>query len=315
MTHVLRNGFEGALGADYSPSCAIGCHAVGEPGLDDGGFWAVARKIDFAWPAPHAGAWEETPRALRRLGGVGCTSCHGPAAIPEPTARFAILRSDVCATCHDAPPRYGHVAAWQASKMAASDRDVTAASDPICQRCHTTAGFLRTLGKTAREDAPRGTAVGIACAACHAPHSSHGSALLREVALDSAFAGLDTKSRICVPCHEGGAATVWAGGDGLRSPHANLGCTTCHMGETAVAGVEPTRGASHAFSVDWAACRSCHGANVPRGFERRADPSAHAARMRLPRSEAPREAGRRAVEEDRAAFIHNSRFAAAMVRD
>ena len=34
-----------------------------------------------------------------------------PGALPE--ARWSILRADVCAYCHDAPPRYGHVEGWR----------------------------------------------------------------------------------------------------------------------------------------------------------------------------------------------------------
>ncbi len=319
MTHVLRNGLEGALSSTYDPACAIACHAAGEPGLDDGGFVAVAARLGFSLPAPHAGAWDALPRALRRLGGVGCTSCHGPAAIPEPTARFAILRADVCATCHDAPPRYSHVAAWRASAMAQSDRDPIAAGDPACQRCHTTAGFLRTLSSARREDAPREAGpIGIACAACHAPHAAHGASLVREVAVDAPFAALPPKDRICVPCHESGAAAVWAGRSGATSPHASVGCTGCHM--TARAG-DADRGSAHAFRVDYAACRACHTRGLPSPQEmlrplvppsERGSP-AHVARMRQTKPSDPQALGMRALAEDRAAWVHNSRYVRAVL--
>ena len=117
------------------------------------------------------------PRPLRRLGGVGCLACHGPGALPEASARWRILRADVCATCHDAPPRYGHVAAWRETAMARADCDARAAREPACARCHTTWGFLASAGARAAEvgavdrrpPADVGT-LGIACAACHSVH-------------------------------------------------------------------------------------------------------------------------------------------------
>jgi hypothetical protein len=299
MTHVLHNGLEGEYGADYSPSCALSCHAVGEPGLPDDGFAAVQSALGFAFPTPHAGAWAELPRALRRLGGVGCTSCHGPAAIPEPTARFAVLRADVCATCHDAPPRYAHVANWRESLMARADADPEAARTPACQRCHTTAGFLRTLSSAQREDAPANVGpVGIACAACHAPHAAaHTGSLLREVSVPAEFGALEARSRICVPCHLGGAATVWAGTAEAPSPHASLGCVACHMPEHK----EDALGTSHRFRVDPAVCRTCHAAGDPK-FAPRTEPR--------PEGRPPHASPTaRATVEDRAAFVHNANFA------
>jgi hypothetical protein len=239
MTHALERGVEGRLGARSELSCGLGCHAVGEPGLSDGGFVDVARSLGVTLPAPAPGAWSALPRALRRLGGVGCTACHGPAAIPEPTARWSILRVDVCAFCHDAPPRYTHVAEWSRSRMARSDAD-PATREPACARCHTTAGFL------GRSPAPASAGtLGVTCAACHAPHSAHGNALIRAVdaPLSMAELGSDSDlraptgtSRLCVACH------AQADGDHLPSatagilwlapgPHDTIdGCTGCHGG-------------------------------------------------------------------------------------
>ncbi len=349
MTHVLRNGLEGTLGDDYDPGCAVACHAVGEPGLGDEGFVDVQRALGFSTsatsgPAPHAGLWDELPRALRRLGGVGCTSCHGPATIPEPAARFTILRADVCATCHDAPPRYAHVSSWRTSAMARSDRDPEAASDAQCQRCHTTAGFLRTLSNAPRETTPdRAGLVGIACAACHTPHGSHGSSLVREVAVPPAFASLEGKSRICVACHENDAAGVWLGDSSSPSPHAALGCASCHLTKSGALGAETSRGASHDFRAG-ATCRACHpgGVSSEEGLRARAQtaldalaragvvalsPSSSASSSsseslardpRPPHARRPRLQGTAedqalvssllSVIEDRAALVHNARF-------
>ncbi|MCC7539374.1 MAG: hypothetical protein IT379_24330, partial [Deltaproteobacteria bacterium] len=101
--------------APYPGGACLRCHAVGvEEGIDTGGFDDVLRGVGLK-PADvvHTEAWSEMPRDARRLAGVGCLACHGPGAIPEPTARPLVHRADVCATCHDAPPRYAHVMAWR----------------------------------------------------------------------------------------------------------------------------------------------------------------------------------------------------------
>ncbi len=243
MTTVLARGLariagslHPAFGAGY-PGCALACHATGEPGLADGGFMHVAATLgvtDVARP------WDELPRPLRRLGGVGCLACHGPAALPPPSARAAILRADVCAICHDAPPRYGHVAAWRTTAMARADRDPRTRTGAACARCHTTAGLLdrgtgslplavpraplASVGKASLRS-PHGVAsgvdsgadgapvTGIACAACHDPHAHGGSgprppALLRTPAPPAVLGGITVpvRSAVCVGCHAPGVS-------------------------------------------------------------------------------------------------------------
>ena len=282
MTSVLARGLEGGLGERYDPGCALGCHAVGEPGLPDGGFWHVARESELVFPhQPSPGAWDALPVALRRLGGVGCLACHGPGAIPAPESRWAILRSDVCAVCHDAPPRYGHVAAWAESAMAKADADPRVRADRSCAGCHTTWGFLDRIGVREAQRPPEDVgAIGIGCAACHAPHGDHvGVALLRNVQSPSSVAqvasGSPERSRVCLSCHapldhlelpSAAAAALWLGSGGreidnggtLRSDavHADVegGCVGCHA-----AGPEDLeRGAAHAFDVTEAQCVGCH---------------------------------------------------------
>jgi hypothetical protein len=223
------------------------------------------------------------PHALQRLGGVRCTSCHGPGAIPEPAGRARILRASVCATCHDAPPAYTHVDEWSHSAMARADRDAEARHTPACARCHTTGGFLDHAGVRRRDDLshdPDDAVVGIACAACHAPHGAHeGEALVRQVDENADLAPGTAARSVCGACHSPGAedripsassAPIVAGrihlpdalGGGEErgaAPHAALpgGCTACHGasgdGSTAV---------DHRFQVDTAVCAKCHSAGV-----------------------------------------------------
>jgi len=292
MTTALRRLIGDDARTPDETACAIACHATGEPGTHDGGFSEVASGVDLG------SGWSFLPRAARRLGGVTCLACHGPGAIPEPSARWAILRADVCATCHDAPPTYGHVAAWRSSRMARSDADPRTRTDASCARCHTTSGFLASLGGGAvdRTPPPDVETTGIACAACHAAHDPHGNAdtaradrLLRDVTLPDSFRGVPVpeRSRICVRCHApaasfasgadgalappASAAAIWAGrggidpqtGDPLGAPsvHGAVdgGCVGCHRGGP----VELERGSGHAFRADVTSCAGCHGDTVP----------------------------------------------------
>lgn len=304
METVLAHGLSpsphghGALfGAGY-PDCALACHATGEPGVADGGFVNVMGELGLASLGPRR--WEAVPRALRRLGGVGCLACHGPTALPEASARWGILRSDVCATCHDAPPRYGHVAAWRETKMARADRDVTG-THRWCGRCHTTAGYLESLDPPAernlsakavdRSPPLEAGPVGISCAACHSVHDHEAgrqiaqAPLLRRtrrlaVLADVTLPATAEKSAVCLNCHApdgdgfmpgASAAALWLGRGGVdprtdaplngSAPHANVAGGCIGCHRAGPAGLE--RGASHAFAVDRGVCASCHPRGLP----------------------------------------------------
>jgi predicted CXXCH cytochrome family protein len=274
MTSVLARGLDGGLGPGYDPGCAAVCHALGEPGLADGGWHDVARELGISTAAP--GRWAAVPRALRRLGGVGCAACHGPGAIPEASARWSILRAEVCATCHDAPPRYPLVAGWRSSRMARADAAPGARAEG-CRDCHTTAGFLaaagvRPLGAPAPDEVGP---IGIACAACHAPHGPHGARLVRE--------------GVCARCHPAEAAMLV----GPPAPHASVPCTGCHDG------------VGHTFAVRPQACVRCHPSGAPAidpeiATRAAAIPGDHGAGL-------PADAGQ--VREDRGAAAHNPIYA------
>ncbi|MSP17061.1 MAG: hypothetical protein EXR73_10705 [Myxococcales bacterium] len=266
MTNALARVFDGARGGARDgarggardgaddPRCTIACHAAGEPGLEDGGFAHVAGELGVTLPTRGApGAWAKLPRALRRVGGVGCIACHGPAAVPEPGARWSVLRSDVCAVCHDAPPRYAIVAEWRAGRMARADA-LPGTRDEPCARCHTTAGFLAALG--VRPVGANGTPppdvgpVGIACAACHAAHGDRiGRALIRRVPVPPDAAALF--SAVSPP---GGAVPVAAPSPGGAVPVA------APSAGGAVPVAAPSAGGAVPLAVDApsAICLPCH---------------------------------------------------------
>ncbi len=280
MTHAYARDLDGPR-ALADPGCALRCHTTGEPGTRDGGFQQVKDELDLA--PPHA--FSDLPRALRRLGGVGCLACHGPSAIPDQSSRFALLGRGVCAVCHDAPPSYGHVRALEASRMATADHDPRTRAAP-CARCHTTFG---ALGRDSHRP-PDDTTLGLGCATCHDvhPHETERSStsgvrpsLLRALPVPAALGalpeGLAGASRVCLNCHapadaegppEASAAALMLGRGGVdpktgealsgTAPHASAsqGCLSCHAEGPEGLG----RGANHAFAAGTAACAACHAA-------------------------------------------------------
>jgi hypothetical protein len=291
MTQVLASDL-GGCHALSDPTCASACHATGEPGTEDGGFTHVASELGLpALPTEY----DDLPRALRRLGGVGCMACHGPTKIPEPSERFALMKNDVCAVCHDAAPRYGHVQALASSRMGHADSSPAARNNPACARCHTAWG---AVGRPAPPQAAAG--FGITCATCHDVHPhgalgaqtaaaaadvpSHGG-LLRDFALPATLpnppASFQGVSRVCIACHapssntlrpEASAAALVAGQGGLEpatggplalaAPHAAAakGCLSCHD-----SGPESLiLGTNHGFRATEQSCARCHDTPKPR---------------------------------------------------
>jgi len=287
MTQVLASDLGGCHSLT-DPTCASACHTTGEPGTHDGGFTHVAAELELPMlPADY----DDLPRALRRLGGVGCLACHGPTKIPEPSQRFRLMKSDVCAVCHDAPPRYGHVQALASSRMGHADNSARARQEPACARCHTAWG---AVGSSAPP--PDAEPFGLTCATCHdvhphGPHARHAPAvataaatpsqggLLRDFALPETLpnppASFQGVSRVCIACHapssnnlrpEASAAAIVAGRGGLEpetgapltlaAPHAAAakGCLSCH--DSGPEGL--VLGKSHGFRATQASCARCH---------------------------------------------------------
>jgi hypothetical protein len=160
--------------------------------------------------------------------------------------------------------------------MATSDRH-PGVREAACARCHTTDGFLAHIGvrQPAREPEP-GRALGIACAACHAPHAEHTrehlvrGAPAQALGLQAPLA--DARASLCAQCHSQApqqpevapdGALFWgelrvpaqAGWEPLaaRSAHDTLrgGCVGCHGGGGQA-------GLDHSFGVDGRACDGCH---------------------------------------------------------
>jgi Cytochrome c7 and related cytochrome c len=334
MSHAFELPFAHGVPAE-SASCMLDCHVVGEPGLSDGGFCDLARSL-----GEQATGYAQLPHALQRLAGVRCTSCHGPGAIPSQGGRARILRASVCATCHDSPPAYRHVAEWQSSRMARSDRDPASRQSLRCARCHTTGGFLHQQGERVRADwsLEANVEVGISCAACHTPHGpALGHGLVRSVQTPASLAAPGARSAACVSCHAplpdeltpsaSSAVLVQGqlrlpeslGGELLAGarPHAELagGCVACH-------GKRAGEALDHSFRVDSAVCTSCHQARQPAELHTRAEAVLRALEPRCPSSHTGEPASpcasralnvaryaARLVFDDRGAAAHNAPFA------
>jgi hypothetical protein len=287
MTHVLASDLGGCHSLT-NPSCAIACHTTGEPGTQDGGFSHVAAELALP-QLPND--YDDLPRALRRLGGVGCLACHGPTKIPDPSQRFALIKSDVCAVCHDAPPRYGHVQALASSRMGHADSSARVRREPACARCHTAWG---AVGRPAPPSDHQ--PFGLTCATCHDVHphgpNAHPPAgaaakanapsyggLLRHFPLPPTLphppASFQGVSRVCISCHapssttrrpEASAAAIVAGQGGFEpetgapltsaAPHAAApkGCLSCH--DSGPEGL--VLGKSHGFRATPESCARCH---------------------------------------------------------
>jgi hypothetical protein len=330
--------------APTAVACAFGCHTTGEPGTADGGFSHALS--DFELDETRLPAWSELPRPLRRLGGVGCLACHGPAQVPEASARWAILRSDVCAYCHDAPPRYQHVSAWRSTRMARADERIETRLSAECARCHTTWGFLDAIAGRDRglRMPPEGEPpLGISCAACHAVHASNAArpGLLRQVPSDPLYAAMPEsaleRSSACIACHTPDAssgpssALLWAGQGAADpvtgapllgpAPHAAVpgGCVGCHAPSSAPG----THGRGHSFRPDPRRCSTCHAARpIDRSLFDRArhllGRNGEPAPLGAPPHARPRAAATvqdralalaRMVLEDRGAAVHNPGYA------
>ena len=268
---VLNRGLRGLLGHGYREEC-LACHALGwQPGVENGGFDDVARRLGWRFPTELGSDAAALPPDLERLGGVECISCHGP-------GRFTPARFDtgMCSACHDLPPRYTQVLEWRQSPMARLPSplpdDHPALRRP-CTRCHATQGFVRWSKGAKVPDPPLPSdAEPIACAACHDPHDGRRPHQLRYFD-HLAIGGMPEThlgaGAVCAACHmlerdgitdplridpHTPQADVLVGTipglDNERSPHAGVPgtCVACHR--------------PHAFAAtaacDQRECAACH---------------------------------------------------------
>lgn len=216
---VFERGIEGRLSppmgerGPFREHC-LPCHTLGhQPGADNDGFDDRARASGWTFPKVLArGNWLHVPGAVKDRANVQCESCHGAGWY------YTGYGDDICAQCHDHPPRYQKVAQLRRNKMVRSHRSLQATDlddrRRACRDCHVGQDYLRsTRGHRSAskpvlevEVPPRG----VTCPVCHDPHSAGCDKQLRfcgevEIPGRTFDAG---KGALCISCHSGEANIV-----------------------------------------------------------------------------------------------------------
>jgi len=163
---LFQFGVDGAEGDHYGSSC-IRCHTLGydkSPSATNGGFDDVATANSWSFPThPAPGSFAAMPASLKKLTGMQCESCHGPAAnhTTGGAPPSGSMSSETCAFCHDKPANHDRYYLWTQSghsnlQMAFDEatresREVAvkngkySAGPASCARCHAGSGFVAYL--------------------------------------------------------------------------------------------------------------------------------------------------------------------------
>lgn len=264
-----------SAGAAGRSEC-LGCHTTG---FGEGGFVSEITTPKFA--------------------SVSCESCHGPGATHVGTRNPAhIIRrplTTVCARCHQNPDQ-PNSEEWSMSRHAQALTTVmnSPGATDDCLLCHSfdyEAGVRRNVALAARGLPPEplpsiqpGATLtpseGVGCSACHSPHNSTTSPLLRS-----------TPVATCTRCHQDANPFPAVGPHapqenllgavgglqysaslqqptqvliGVRGIHGDLeelgGCVKCHGVRATVANPTPAmpNQTGHRFEIAFTNCGPCH---------------------------------------------------------
>ena len=208
---VFDRGVDGRLSGPADPRgpyrrwCAA-CHTLGDqPGAKNDGF--DDRAADWRLSRARPGTSARLPASLAERANVQCESCHGPGWF------YTGYGVDICAQCHDHPPRYLVVAQLGRNRMSEAQRDLPQGgpTDRVCDQCHEARAFLRSLrghDSTSKPGDELDTRRhGVTCAACHDPHGADCPRQLRlcgevEIPGKTFDAG---QGALCIACHSGEA--------------------------------------------------------------------------------------------------------------
>lgn len=216
---ILRRALTGQLPqrrrGRYSRRC-LSCHTLGyQPGVNNDGFADRAAQLRWQLPSsPRKDGWSRLPVPLKEHAGVQCESCHGPGWF------YTGYGDDICARCHDLPPRYPNAAQARKNRMHQADRSLSvagAAQGPACKQCHVGRAFLRSLRGHDSGSRPKleleTKQHGIRCPSCHDPHASRCPRQLRlcgEVEIPGATFNAG-QGALCIACHTGEANVIQGG--------------------------------------------------------------------------------------------------------
>lgn len=241
-----------------------GCAIQSEPPLNPN----ITVRGDANCATCHQDLRERYGATAHGTSGLNCSDCHsGIDAHISNISSLPVIdyRGDTCATCHE-----DQHAQWAVSPHAQIPLDLFPQDPRImeCMKCHQASGFVAVLSsgddfKQAWAPPPISEPEAVTCTACHSPHQSDQSQLLRL-----------PKGELCSQCHGGKWQNLVLTGTGgyhyndysvfTDHPHdSGDRCVTCHMGKTQ--GVPSLGG--HTFSMrdtagdsfNTAACISCHG--------------------------------------------------------
>jgi len=251
-----------AIGQDDNPAC-YSCHAVTE----------------FGNPATAASGMNVV--ADEAYHDVQCESCHGPGfdhvQEPDNPANWPLARADItngadpartldtdasCASCHGSEHGARSLAGdWLISGHAAENEH--AQENPSCAGCHEGKTIMERFSGQASNYVERDVAAGehhfleINCTACHDPHGSPNTAMLR-APIDVP----DLQANLCMACHNRGTAPSASFSNSSRGPHAAQGPILIGLG----AGYSPAGFAfdtvqaygTHASGANPRLCAGCH---------------------------------------------------------
>lgn len=222
-------------GSDHFSSRCISCHTLGydtTPEAVNDGFDDIAASVGWTFPTNLVEEnWTMMNTNLKNKANIQCESCHGAASthmvsLGNTNAIDITLSSGTCGTCHDSLPQHVKTYEWFSSRHATGFVFRFSGS---CVPCHSSAGFIETWDPyyAPSNRTPRATAQeGIACAACHDPHSiGMGEHQLRNiptallsngVVVTEAQAGTGV---LCMNCHHSRQKATSAVTSSSISPH------------------------------------------------------------------------------------------------
>ena len=169
--------------------------------------------------------WNLLTADEKKLGNIGCESCHGPAQAHATSAQATRIgmskySPDMCNQCHDGSRRHSLGTFFHQSKH--NEVEIGAAAEggrANCQPCHVGAGLMYyfnnnmdTTGIASKWVLSRDAMTSISCQVCHDPHGNDNEFALRTMTLkgDSLKGGYvlpaqfrSSTGNICMICHGG----------------------------------------------------------------------------------------------------------------
>ncbi len=302
---AFKRKINGSDGAAFKASC-VSCHVLGydtNPAATNGGFDDVALSVGWTFPTNMASPsvtnnWDAMPATLQVKANIQCENCHGPGRrhmlSGGVTNMIGIsLSAGNCGQCHDKPTNHVKNYEW-GQTMHALGPDAFSSRASCGGACHTTKGFIDAndpgVDFNGHIVPTRGTYnEGIACAACHDPHSKGmGDSQVRNFTnftfTSGAIVAKGGEGVLCMRCHHdrynaNDRVNVYESSRGFGGPHYGVQgdmlfgtnaiqygmnmpssrhwdvvedtCVTCHMQDTPTNGPAMNKVGGHTWMIGW----------------------------------------------------------------